>query len=158
MPMGQMATTPINQPILHYFRDVFPLQPGNYRWWFYLQSLSSAFKRSIWHQTTDEAALKMLPYITKNIALIGIYDQSYWLSDSLVNIAMLSPPVTWVVITEGWCGDAAFNVPLLAAVERAFPEEVNLRLFLRDSNLELMDANLTDCGRSIPKLVVLDQD
>ena len=30
--------------------------------------------------------------------------------------------------------------------------------FLRDSNLELMDAHLTNGGRSIPKLIVLNQD
>jgi len=34
--------------------------------------------------------------------------------------------------------------------------KVTLRLVLRDSNLALMDAHLTDGGRSIPKLVILN--
>ena len=108
--------------------------------------------------TTDEASLKMLPYISANIALMNKYDESYRLSEELVSIVEQSSPVTWLVITEGWCGDAAFNLPLLALVEKQFPEKVRLRLFLRDSNLELIDANLTDGGRSIPKLVILDQN
>jgi hypothetical protein len=108
--------------------------------------------------STDEASLKMLPYISANIALMNKYDESYRLSEELVSIVEQSSPVTWLVITEGWCGDAAFNLPLLALVEKQFPEKVRLRLFLRDSNPELIDANLTDGGRSIPKLVILDQD
>ena len=87
-----------------------------------------------------------------------VYDESYKLSDSLSNAINASPPTTWLVITEGWCGDAAFNVPMIAAVERKFPAKVNLRLFMRDSNLELIDANLTGGSRFIPKLVVLGRD
>lgn len=38
------------------------------------------------------------------------------------------------------------------------PGKIMFRLVLRDSNLELMDAILTDGGRSIPKLIVLNND
>ena len=41
------------------------------------------------------------------------------------------------------------------AIEKLAPGKVKLRLVLRDSNMELIDANLTDGGRSIPKLIVL---
>jgi len=69
-----------------------------------------------------------------------------------------APATTWLVLTEGWCGDAAFNVPMLSAIEKIMPAKVKLRILFRDSNLDIMDANLTDGGRSIPKLVVLDQN
>jgi hypothetical protein len=59
-----------------------------------------------------------------------------------------APATIWLVITEGWCGDAASNVPLLNAAEKEMTEKIKLRLVLRDSNTELMDANLTDAGRS----------
>jgi len=61
----------------------------------------------------------------------------------------------WLVITEGWCGDAAQNLPILDKLQPLFPK-VELKLLLRDENLELMDQFLTNGGRSIPKLIALD--
>jgi hypothetical protein len=109
-------------------------------------------------EPADEAAQKMRHYIGKNALLMAQYDKTYKTSDGLKAALTAAPATAWLVITEGWCGDAAFNVPMLAAVERAFPDKISLHLFLRDSNLELMDANLTEGGRSIPKLVVLSND
>jgi hypothetical protein len=37
-------------------------------------------------------------------------------------------------------------------------ENVDLKLVLRDENLELMDEFLTNGGRSIPKLIALDEE
>ena len=104
----------------------------------------------------DEHAEKIRHYIRKNVLLMTEYDETYTVADTL-NVALATAPhVTWLVITESWCGDAAFNVPMLAAIEKALPEKVTLKFFLRDSNLHLIDANLTDGGRSIPKMVVLN--
>lgn len=66
-------------------------------------------------------------------------------------------PQVWLVLTEAWCGDAAQNIPVLAAVANAAPN-VQLRLVLRDENLDLMDAYLTNGGRSIPKLIAFDAE
>lgn len=104
----------------------------------------------------DAAAERMRPYLASNAALMDEYDREYQVFPELVNAVTAGPATTWLVITEGWCGDAAFNVPLLALLEKAVPEKVKLRLVLRDSNLELIEANLTDGGRSIPKLIVLN--
>ncbi|MDQ3747908.1 MAG: thioredoxin family protein [Acidobacteriota bacterium] len=61
----------------------------------------------------------------------------------------------WLIITEGWCGDAAQNIPV---IEKIAAENANIetRYILRDENLELMDAYLTNNARSIPKLICLD--
>lgn len=67
----------------------------------------------------------------------------------------LPGPQTWVVLTEPWCGDAAQNVPVIALAAALNPE-IDLRLVLRDDNLDLMDQHLTNGGRSIPKLIILD--
>ncbi len=63
----------------------------------------------------------------------------------------------WLIITEGWCGDAAQNIPV---IEKVAAENVNIetRYVLRDENLELMDAYLTNNARSIPKLICLDAE
>jgi len=106
----------------------------------------------------DASAEKMRPHLKTNAALMDDYDQNYRVSPELLETVNAGPSTTWLVITEGWCGDAAFNVPLFHVLEKLVPEKIKLRLILRDSNLGLMDANLTDGGRSIPKLIVLNND
>jgi hypothetical protein len=65
-------------------------------------------------------------------------------------------PQVWLVLTEGWCGDAAQSVPVMKAVADLNPL-ISMRLLLRDENLELMDRYLTGgVSRSIPKLIGVD--
>jgi hypothetical protein len=64
---------------------------------------------------------------------------------------------TWLVLTEAWCGDAAHSLPVMAKMAKLNPN-VDLRLLLRDEHLELMDEHLTNGGRSIPKLVIIDNE
>src|SRR5258708_31837956 len=63
----------------------------------------------------------------------------------------------WLVITEGWCGDAAQNVPVIEKIA-AESDKIETRYILRDENLELMDQFLTNGARSIPKLIALDAE
>ena len=63
---------------------------------------------------------------------------------------------TWVLITEPWCGDASFIQPVIEAL--CLAGQVDLRIALRDKEPEMMNAYLTNGGKSIPKLVVLDKD
>ena len=66
-------------------------------------------------------------------------------------------PQTWLVLTEGWCGDAAQNLPILDKIA-SDTANIDLKIVLRDENLDLMDLFLTNGGRSIPKLIALDKD
>jgi hypothetical protein len=69
-------------------------------------------------------------------------------------IQKISQPLEWLVITEGWCGDAAQLIPLFHALARLNPA-FRLSLILRDEHPLLMDQYLTNGkSRSIPKLVV----
>lgn len=72
-------------------------------------------------------------------------------------VKKVTEPQTWLVLTEGWCGDAAQNLPVLHKMAE-LNDNINLKLVLRDDNLELMDLFLTNGGRSIPKLIALDED
>lgn len=63
----------------------------------------------------------------------------------------------WLIITEGWCGDAAQNIPIIEKIA-AESDNIETRYVLRDENLELMDAYLTNNARSIPKLIALDAE
>jgi len=62
---------------------------------------------------------------------------------------------TFLVIAEGWCGDAAQIVPILNKIAEATPK-ISLKMVCRDENDDLMDVFLTNGSKSIPKVIVLD--
>jgi len=77
------------------------------------------------------------------------------LKDALLNLAAKQ---TWLVLTEGWCGDAAQIVPVFAKIA-SFSDKIDLRFLLRDENPELMDQYLyKGRSKSIPKLIALDEN
>lgn len=77
------------------------------------------------------------------------------LPETIETLTHISKPMHWLVITEAWCGDAAQNLPALAAMA-AHSDQLQMRLVLRDENLPLMDQFLTNGSRSIPKLIAFD--
>jgi len=63
-----------------------------------------------------------------------------------------------LVITEDWCGDALYNVPVLAKLVEGAPN-IELRVFLRDKNADLMDQYLNQgMYRSIPVFAFFDEN
>jgi hypothetical protein len=86
-----------------------------------------------------------------------VHDE-YTPSDELrAAVEAIDEPQLWMVITEPWCGDSAFLLPVIAEAA-ALSDDVTLRLLLRDENLDVMDQYLTDGSRSIPKLVAFDPE
>ena len=63
----------------------------------------------------------------------------------------------WLVLSEGWCGDAAQIVPVIHKMAEA-TDKVELKIALRDDNDALMQHFLTNGGKAIPKLIVLDAE
>lgn len=81
------------------------------------------------------------------------------ISDELLARARALPG-SWrlLVLSEDWCGDAVNIVPVAARLAESLPA-VDLRVLERDRNLDIMDAHLTNGrSRSIPVIVLLDQD
>ncbi len=64
---------------------------------------------------------------------------------------------TWLVLSEGWCGDAAQILPILNKMAQ-ISENIDLKILFRDENEELMNLFLTNGGKSIPKLIIIDQN
>ena len=63
-----------------------------------------------------------------------------------------------VVITEDWCGDAIANLPVLARLAEA-SGKLELRIFLRDQNLDLADQYLKEGKyRSVPTIIFFTTD
>lgn len=71
------------------------------------------------------------------------------------DIANLGAKQTWLVLTESWCGDAAHVIPVFNKMAE-LNENINFRVILRDENDALMSQFLTNGGKSIPKLIIID--
>ncbi len=104
--------------------------------------------------TGSNQSASLTEYAKLNVVRMKRVDKTIQiLSDLQESIEAIDYEQTWVVITEGWCGDAAQSVPVFYALSK-LNAMVNLQLILRDENLELMDKYLTNGSRSIPKLIV----
>lgn len=71
----------------------------------------------------------------------------------------LPQPLKVLVIAEDWCGDVISNLPVLGKLAAASDSNLDVRVFLRDQNLDLIDQYLKEGKyRSIPVFVFFDQD
>jgi hypothetical protein len=62
-----------------------------------------------------------------------------------------------MILTEDWCGDALYNVPVLLKMIEGNPN-IETRVFLRDKNPDLMDQYLNKgMFRSIPVFAFFDE-
>lgn len=98
----------------------------------------------------------LLNYTKTNIARMNRLDRKAVLTDTTIEVVKgIEKPMIWLVITEGWCGDAAQIVPVINKMA-SLNDKIQLRCILRDEHLDIMDAFLTNGGRSIPKILILD--
>ncbi|MCJ8165771.1 thioredoxin family protein [Pontibacter sp. E15-1] len=106
--------------------------------------------------TGSNHAADMLEYTRMNMHRMRRVEKTTVLKDELVQLLLsVETQMTWVVLTEAWCGDAAQSLPAIVKIADASPL-IDVRLLLRDEHPELMDAYLTNGGRAIPKLIALN--
>lgn len=99
----------------------------------------------------------MLGHTTMNIARMNRLDKKAVIIDELAAKLQDLPLQTWLIISEAWCGDAAQNLPwIIKMAEKS--KQISVYIVLRDENEELMNLFLTNGGKSIPKLIALDQN
>lgn len=106
--------------------------------------------------TGDEKTEALANYTVLNDRRMKRWDKTVKLSENAQNaIKEFKENVTWLVITESWCGDAAHVMPVINKVAD-LNDNIDFKVVLRDENPELMDAFLTNGGRAIPKLIMID--
>lgn len=77
-------------------------------------------------------------------------------ADDVAFFRELAEPLRVLIITEDWCGDAIANVPILGRLA-AETDNLDLRIFLRDQNTDLIDQYLKEGKhRSIPVFAFFD--
>ena len=100
---------------------------------------------------------KYLGYSKLGNARMKRLDKTFQLPDEVkAQLSTISKKYRWIVLTEGWCGDAGHALPIMNKIAEA-SENIDLKILLRDENDALMNQFLTDGNRSIPKLIALDE-
>ncbi|WP_274474062.1 thioredoxin family protein [Mangrovimonas aestuarii] len=106
--------------------------------------------------TGNDQSEAMVNYTVLSNRRMKRWDKTIKLSDEIKEtISNIDVNQAWLLITESWCGDAAHVVPVINAVAE-LNSGIDLKLVLRDENEALMDNFLTNGGRSIPKLIAID--
>ena len=100
----------------------------------------------------------LLNYSILNDKRMNRLDKTIEISENTKNkVKNVKKEQTWLVLTEGWCGDAAQNIPVINKIAEQ-NSKINLKFVLRDENPELMDQFLTNGGKAIPKLIAIDDE
>ena len=67
--------------------------------------------------TTKNGSEDLVSYSKLNNSRMKRLDKTTKLDDSVVNkFSSIDKKITWVVLSEGWCGDAAQNIPVFAKI------------------------------------------
>lgn len=118
-----------------------------------LKSLLSQGKSS-----GSEQSEALLHYSELNDTRMNRLDKTISIpTENVEKLKQLENEQIWLVISEGWCGDAAQILPVINKMAEQ-NTKINLRIVFRDENDELMQLFLTNGTSSIPKLIVLDKD
>ena len=100
----------------------------------------------------------LLNYSKLNDRRMTRLDKTIQLSqETLLGLKKIDKPITWLVLTEGWCGDAAQTLPIINKITKE-SDLITLKIIFRDEHEELMSHFLTNGGKSIPKLLVLNSE
>ena len=100
----------------------------------------------------------LLNYSKLNDRRMTRLDKTIQLShETLLALKKNDKPITWLVLTEGWCGDAAQTLPVINKIADE-SDLITLKIIFRDEHEELMSHFLTNGGKSIPKLLVLNSE
>ncbi|MBN9283559.1 MULTISPECIES: thioredoxin family protein [unclassified Flavobacterium] len=108
--------------------------------------------------TGNEQSDDLLHYSELNETRMNRLDKTIAVPQNIQEgLAAIRKKYIWLVLSEGWCGDAAQILPILHKMDES-AENITLQLVFRDENEELMQHFLTNGGRAIPKVIVLDAD
>lgn len=104
----------------------------------------------------NEQSESLTNYSKLNEARMNRLEKTIVISEDVISkLQSLEQHYIWLVISEGWCGDAAQILPILNKMALASDKKIDLRIVLRDENEELMNQYLTNGGRAIPKVIVI---
>ncbi|WP_289663465.1 thioredoxin family protein [Flavobacterium panacagri] len=106
--------------------------------------------------TGNEQSESLTNYSKLNEARMNRLEKTIKISETVAEkLQNLDNHYIWLVLSEGWCGDAAQILPVLEKMAHVSNKKIDLRIALRDENNDLMNQYLTNGGRAIPKVIII---
>ncbi len=107
---------------------------------------------------TDPENSALIDYTKLNDRRMNRLDKTTKIpADAIEKIKAFNRKTTWLIITESWCGDAAQTMPVMNKIAE-LNANIDIKIVLRDENEALMDRFLTNGGKSIPILIMVDDE
>jgi len=108
--------------------------------------------------TGNEQSEHLLKYSELNVVRMNRLDKTLTVQEDVSEkISSIKSKLIWLVLSEGWCGDAAQLLPVINK-KAELSENIKLKVLLRDENEELMNQFLTNGGKAIPKLIIIEEE
>ena len=121
----------------------------------YRNNIKSLLKEG--KSTGNEQSEALTHYSELNETRMNRLEKTILITDeNAQKIHQLQKEYIWLVISEGWCGDAAQLLPVIYKMAQ-LSDNIELKIVFRDENEELMNLFLTNGTKSIPKLIILDK-
>ena len=108
--------------------------------------------------TGKEQSEALTHYSELNEARMNRLEKTVKISTEIIQkLNQIKGDYIWLVISEGWCGDAAQILPVIYKMAE-LSEKIDLKIVFRDENDDLTNLFLTNGTKSIPKLIILDKN
>ncbi|UQD55347.1 thioredoxin family protein [Flavobacterium sp. K5-23] len=109
--------------------------------------------------TGNEQSEALTHYSSLNETRLNRLEKTMKVSEeNIIKIKSLEKDYIWLVLSEGWCGDAAQIVPIFEKMAAESEGKIDLKIVLRDENEDLMNLFLTNKAKAIPKLIIINKE
>jgi hypothetical protein len=106
----------------------------------------------------NEQSKDLVHYTELNEARMNRLDKKMVITEeNIQRLLTLKRKYIWLVLSEGWCGDAAQILPIINKMD-SISQHIELKIAFRDEHEALMNLFLTNGSKAIPKLIVLDKN
>lgn len=106
----------------------------------------------------NEQTEDLLHYSVLNETRMNRLDKTMKVSnENSLHLKNLQKSYLWIVLAEGWCGDAAQLLPIFNKMANE-SEAIEMKIAFRDENIDVMNLFLTNQAQAIPKLIIIDKE
>jgi hypothetical protein len=134
------------------------LSASEYKTYFSNGISFETYHQNMIEEVESKRVCEYAEYIPMNLQRSKRILKTFQLQDSLKEtLRNLNHKINWLMISEHWCGDASQIMPVIHSIANASEGKINLKIVYRDST-DLINHHLTNGGKSIPKLVQLDEE
>ena len=106
----------------------------------------------------NEQSQDLIHYTELNQVRMNRLDKKMAITEEVIKkIVNLKKNYVWLVLSEGWCGDAAQLLPIINKMA-SVSQHIELKIAFRDENEPLMNLFLTNGNKAIPKLIILNKE